>query len=136
MCFDTLDTFGKEPEQLTNLQKAFKLVLWDYEFADIKGAFVEYLAKESKMPTPSDIVKLIGKKKMEETPPPPEKDDNEAAKDLIRKLGVAHYRRKLGVPKAFEPKTYELLEKYEQENNCKVEWESLEEYNHLYGAVI
>jgi len=27
ICFDTLDTYGKEPEQLKNLEGAFRLVL-------------------------------------------------------------------------------------------------------------
>lgn len=58
-CFDVLDVYGKTPEQLTNIIKAFVLQLSEYPYAAIRDAFRQYLKRNSKMPTPADIVNII-----------------------------------------------------------------------------
>ncbi len=59
ICFDTLDTFGKEPEQLKNLKEAFQMVLGRFTIEKVKAAFRIYMETQSVMPKPSDIVKII-----------------------------------------------------------------------------
>ena len=59
ICFDTLDTFGKEPEQLKNLEGAFQLVLGRFNIDDVEAAFRIYMEKYTVMPKPADIVKII-----------------------------------------------------------------------------
>lgn len=58
-CFDTLKTFGRDPEQLSNAVKLFCLVLDGYSMEQINSAFVAYLQNHAEMPTPSDIVGYI-----------------------------------------------------------------------------
>lgn len=58
-CFDVLDTYGKSPEQLANIIKSFLNTLAEYPFDKIKKAFTDYLKRNSKMPTPADIVRLV-----------------------------------------------------------------------------
>ena len=59
VCFDALNVYGKEPEQLGNITKLFQLVLGRFSIADVENAFAVYLQKNSVMPTPADIVKII-----------------------------------------------------------------------------
>lgn len=59
ICYDTLDTFGKEPEQLENASKLFAMVLADYSIQQIESAFKIYLKQNSVMPKPADIAKII-----------------------------------------------------------------------------
>lgn len=66
ICYDTLDTYGKEPEQLQNASKLFAIVLSDYSIEQIETAFKTYLKRNTDMPKPADIVKII-------EPPKPEK---------------------------------------------------------------
>jgi hypothetical protein len=58
ICFDTLDTFGKEPEQLENINLAFKMFLSGLTIESIEGAFMEYMQGNTVMPKPADIVKI------------------------------------------------------------------------------
>jgi hypothetical protein len=58
-CFDTMETYGKEPEQLANAAKLFEMVLAPYPLDKIQAAFVQHLTRSPKMPTPHDIVSLI-----------------------------------------------------------------------------
>lgn len=58
-CFDGLKLYGKEPEQLENTVKLFRLVLADFDAEKIQSAFVTHLQRSSEMPTPADIVQLI-----------------------------------------------------------------------------
>jgi hypothetical protein len=67
-CFDVLDTFGKTPEQLTNIIKAFVTQLSEYPYDHVRTAFRQYLKRNSKMPTPADIVNLIDPPKEEWKP--------------------------------------------------------------------
>ena len=59
ICFDTLDTFGKEPEQLTNLQSSFLMVLGRFTIENVESAFRIYMEHQAVMPKPADIVKII-----------------------------------------------------------------------------
>lgn len=59
ICFDTLDTFGKEPEQLKNVAEMFRLVLGRFTINQIEAAFKIYIEKNTVMPKPADIVKII-----------------------------------------------------------------------------
>lgn len=59
ICFDVLDTFGKEPEQLANINKAFQMFLADYPYSSIEKAFKVYMSEQSVMPKPADIIKII-----------------------------------------------------------------------------
>lgn len=61
ICFDTLDNYGKEPEQLVNISQAFQMFLWDYTYDSIEKAFRVYMRSETVMPKPADIIKLIAK---------------------------------------------------------------------------
>lgn len=57
--FDVLDTFGKEAEQLENINLAFQMYLEEYSYNQIEGAFKQYMKTNSVMPKPSDIISLI-----------------------------------------------------------------------------
>ena len=59
ICFDTLDTFGKEPEQLKNLEGAFQMVLGRFSIEQVEDAFRVYMEAKTTMPKPADIVKII-----------------------------------------------------------------------------
>ena len=59
VCFDTLDNFGKEPEQLANMEKVFQMVLGRFTIEEVEDAFMVYLGRETVIPKPADIVKII-----------------------------------------------------------------------------
>lgn len=54
-----MDTFGKEPEQLANVGEVFKLVLGRFTIQQVEAAFRVYMERETSMPKPADIVKII-----------------------------------------------------------------------------
>lgn len=56
-----MNVYGKEPEQLENIDKIFQMVLGDYKIEAIEKAFINYLKEKSEMPTPADIIKIIRK---------------------------------------------------------------------------
>lgn len=58
-CFNSLNTYGKSPEQLPDIIKMFVLVLQEYNIQTIQRAFAQYLRQSSAMPTPADIVNII-----------------------------------------------------------------------------
>lgn len=58
-CFDSLKLYGKEPEQIGNLNAMFQFVLADYSYDKIMEAFRFYLSTSSELPTPADIVGII-----------------------------------------------------------------------------
>lgn len=58
-CYDALKVYGKEPEQLNNLNKMFHFVLSDYPIDKIKEAFRYYLKNYTEMPAPADIARII-----------------------------------------------------------------------------
>lgn len=60
--FQALKTYGKEPEQLESIIAMFNLVLADYPFEKIQGAFATYLKTNNEMPAPSDIANIIERK--------------------------------------------------------------------------
>lgn len=62
-CFDVLKTYGKEPESLENMHRAFMFTLEDYSAQQIQKAFISHLKTSSEIPTPADIIKHIEVKK-------------------------------------------------------------------------
>jgi hypothetical protein len=58
-CFQSLRTYGKEPEQLGAVNGMFQMVLAEYPYDKIKGAFSYFLRHNNEMPTPADIVNII-----------------------------------------------------------------------------
>lgn len=64
-CFDALNLYGKEPEQLESMIRIFKLVLGRFTWGVIEKAFSIFLNDADKMPTPADIVKIIEPPKQE-----------------------------------------------------------------------
>lgn len=67
-CFDVLDTFGKTPDQLTNIIKAFVMQLSEYSYEQVRTAFRAYIKRNIVMPKPADIVNLIDPPKQEWKP--------------------------------------------------------------------
>lgn len=61
-CFDAMKVYGKEPEQMENLNSVFQIALADYSFAEIRSAFVHYIKNHPDLPAPADIVSLIERK--------------------------------------------------------------------------
>lgn len=66
-CFNSLDTYGKTPDQLESAAKTFIAVLSQYPMDSIVQAFSQWVLRNSKMPTPSDIANIID-------PPAPKPD--------------------------------------------------------------
>lgn len=68
--FAVLDTYGRKPDQLTEISKIFVEMLKGYTFEKIKQGFMQHMKRSSRMPTPADIINLI-----DPPPPPPWKPD-------------------------------------------------------------
>lgn len=58
-CFQTLNTYGADPESIADRAKMFQLVLADYPLETVKDAMVRYLRTGKTLPTPADIVALV-----------------------------------------------------------------------------
>lgn len=58
-CFQALNLYGKEPEQLAAAIPLFQMVLSDYPIAKIRIAFTRWLKNNSAFPAPADIAGLI-----------------------------------------------------------------------------
>ena len=58
-CFQALNLFGKQPEQLAAAIPLFQMVLADYPIERIQRAFTGWLQTHSSFPAPADIVSLI-----------------------------------------------------------------------------
>lgn len=58
-CWNTLNTYGKEPEAMKDTVIWFIRVLADNTTEEITVAFTRYMKTNSAMPTPADIFKLI-----------------------------------------------------------------------------
>ena len=58
-CFQTLKTYGKEPEQIESIIPMFNMVLGDFTFQQIESAFAFYLKHNTEMPAPADIANII-----------------------------------------------------------------------------
>jgi hypothetical protein len=57
--FQSLRTYGKEPEQIGAVISMFNMVLADYTFEQIEAAFAFYLKTSNEMPAPADIANII-----------------------------------------------------------------------------
>ena len=51
--------YGKEPEQLANTAKLFRIVLEDFTIDQISRAFIVHVKRSNEMPRPAEIVGLI-----------------------------------------------------------------------------
>jgi hypothetical protein len=58
-CFNTLNMYGKQPEQIESYNRIFQAMLGEYKFMVIKDAFFKYMKTNTTLPTPADIIKLI-----------------------------------------------------------------------------
>jgi len=58
-CFQALNLYGKEPEQLAAAIPLFQMVLSDYSIDQIRAAFIRWLKTNSTFPAPADIANLI-----------------------------------------------------------------------------
>jgi hypothetical protein len=67
VCFETLDTYGKTPQQLGTASEVFVRMLSKYDMELVREGFYSYMERNSRMPTPSDIINIID--------PPPWKPD-------------------------------------------------------------
>lgn len=59
MCYDSLNLFGKEPEQLVATTRLFHMILADYSIEVVEDAFKKYMKIHTNMPAPADIVNII-----------------------------------------------------------------------------
>lgn len=66
-CFNTLDTFGKTPDQLADACFIFIDRLAGYDFREIRNAFGVYMDTHTDMPKPANIINIIN-------PPAPKPD--------------------------------------------------------------
>lgn len=58
-CFQALNLYGKEPEQIEATIGLHQMVLSSYSIDQIKPAFIRWLETNSTFPAPADIVSLI-----------------------------------------------------------------------------
>ena len=58
-CFQALNLYGKEPEQIEAAIALHQMVLSDYSIDQIRPAFVKWLQINNTFPAPADIVSLI-----------------------------------------------------------------------------
>jgi hypothetical protein len=59
-CFNVLNVYGKKEEALSDIVQMFILALEDHDINEIEKAFIEWIKTSSVMPTPFDILKIIG----------------------------------------------------------------------------
>ena len=59
LLFDGQKQFGKNSEQLESMIKLFRWVMKDYPIEKIMFGLAEYVRRNSDIPTPSDIIKII-----------------------------------------------------------------------------
>ena len=59
LCFNGLNTYGKEPEQLEDLAQLFQFKLERFTWKQVKQAFNVYTDLKPTMPAPSDIISII-----------------------------------------------------------------------------
>lgn len=125
MCFDTLNNYGKEPEQEANAIKLFKLMLGKYNIWETQEAFYAYLEKSSKVPTPADIIKNIEEARQRAIYTPRNEEEK-----LIKELGLANQRRRI----PHEPEErIALLRNYENKNG-NVDWVNIRDYYKKHGV--
>jgi hypothetical protein len=90
VCFDSLDTYGKNRQQLKNAIKLFLITLADYPAILIRKAFEKWVRTESKMPTPKDIISLM-------------EEDNSQLLSMINRARRCYHYPNLGLaPEAHE----------------------------------
>lgn len=68
VCYDALDTYGKTPEQMKATIKLFCMVLEGRPIDKVREGFRHWVNRNSKLPTPADIVNIIDPPKQEWRP--------------------------------------------------------------------
>ena len=58
-CFQSLKTYGKEPEAFESIIAMFNLALSDFSIDEIEKAFGFYIRHNPDMPAPADIATII-----------------------------------------------------------------------------
>lgn len=58
--YDIFNTYGKDPEALRSIYKAFETELAGINSESLQRVFKEWLRTKSRMPTPADILGLLG----------------------------------------------------------------------------
>lgn len=64
-CYESMNVYGKSPEQLEAIIMLMQMTLKRFPYEIVRKAFEIYLEKNSTMPTPSDIIKIIEPPKQE-----------------------------------------------------------------------
>ena len=59
LCFDTLDTYGKDISSLENSIALFDMALEDYSVGVIEAAFKKHIKASEKYPKPVNIIEII-----------------------------------------------------------------------------
>lgn len=57
--YDILQTYGKDPEALKNMMRAFNDDLTGHKIESIREAFIKWRRKKNTMPTPADILTIL-----------------------------------------------------------------------------
>ncbi len=58
-CYETLNTYGKSPEQLESSVMLMQMVLGEFDYDAVRGAFMQFLQVSSDMPKPADIIGIL-----------------------------------------------------------------------------
>lgn len=131
-CYHSLNVYGKTPEQLESVIMLMQMTLKHHPYGIIRRAFENYIQGNSAMPTPHDIlakIKYLEDEDFRELYEQHWKDTPE--EHLIRQLGVANYRRRLGVTRKQQPDLYKILDEWEEKNGA-VDWDNLSEWREKY----
>lgn len=99
-CFDSQRVYGKEPEQIGNVNKMFQLILAEYPYEKIRAAFIRFLKTSPEMPTPADICRLI---------------DGEGKPVFDKSTYIALQKRK-DADDYLTPKERKYMQEYENQN--------------------
>lgn len=122
-CFDALDTYGKTPDQLENLCKVSIAMLSGYPMDKIIMAFNQWVKRNSKIPTPSDIVNIID--------PPPAKPCWNTVRAIENKIKENQFVMD-GERKYLTYCTRHTLQEFEQNQQAR---ESLQQHTQQNPAI-
>ena len=84
-CFDTMNTYGADPDSLKSRQIVFNKVLAGYTEEQINSAFERYFETGKGLPEPSDILKILEERSYYNRPeykPFPESENHPGYIDL------------------------------------------------------
>lgn len=130
-----MNIYGKTPEQLEAIIMLMQMTLNDYPYGSIRRGFERHIKESAVMPTPHDIINAIKKNDAEDNDKFYRPNILATEHDqLIHKLGLANFRRNLGVTRSQQYEIHELLDEWEKNNNQKVDWETIDEWREKHGA--